>query len=127
MMLSTSPFVARVVTGDARGRTLGAPTINVQVADFPLEVEPGVYAAAVQLNANWVPAALHLGQRPTFGASFSAEFHLIDLVIDQAPAELTVRLLQRIRDIKKFDTPELLRAQIAADIQACKQWFQAMV
>lgn len=127
MMLSTTSFVARVVTGDARGRTLGAPTINVQVVDFPQEVVPGVYAAAVELNRTWVPAALHYGQRPTFGASFSAEFHVIDQVVDQAPAQLTVRLLQRIRDIKKFDTPELLRAQITADIQACKQWFQAMV
>ncbi len=127
MMFSLSPFTARVVAGDARGRTLGAPTINVQVADFPLEVVPGVYAAAVQLNENWVPAALHYGQRPTFGASFSAEFHVIDQVVEQAPAQLTIRLLQRIRDIKKFDTPELLRAQITADIQACKQWFQTMV
>ena len=69
----------QVVPGDARGRTIGFPTANLQT---PAELTParGVYAVRTRHNDGpWRHAVANLGTRPTFdGEGFLIEVHLLD-------------------------------------------------
>ncbi|MFO0675501.1 MAG: bifunctional riboflavin kinase/FAD synthetase [Polyangiaceae bacterium] len=111
-----------VVHGDARGRTLGFPTANL--GHVPELVPPnGVYAATVSTLEAGVPARLaggvmNVGVRPTIGgnAERRIEVHLLDFEGDLYGRNLFVTLEGRVRDERKFDGLDALKAGIAADV-----------
>lgn len=116
-------FTAPVHGGDGRGRTLGTPTLNLDVAHVPRDVREGVYAAAAEVEGHCYAAALHYGARPTFGAVRSCEVHLIDAPDFTTPASVTVRIGSFLRAVRRFDSARALQEQIAEDIAATRQWF----
>jgi riboflavin kinase/FMN adenylyltransferase len=62
--------------------------------------------------------------RPTFnGASLSVETHLLDFSGEVTARRMEVRFWKRLREEKKFPTPEDLRAQIARDIAHARRFF----
>lgn len=108
----------RVGHGDARGRTLGFPTANLEPWNELLP-RAGVYAArasaagGVQRHA----AVVNVGRRPTFdGREVRAEAHLIDFAGDLYGAVLKVEFVARLRDERRFAGPDELVAQIQADL-----------
>ena len=114
-----------VVRGDQRGRTIGFPTCNI--AEPPEALPPhGVYAVAVdRVDGDRVTAlakgVANLGVRPTVVDAQPRpllEAHLFDVTADLYGAFLRVHLIARLREEKKFDGLEALRAQIDADAQA---------
>jgi riboflavin kinase/FMN adenylyltransferase len=117
-----APFslTGEVVHGDARGRTLGYPTANL-VPD-PAYVGPahGVYACRVQLPgvAEPVAAATNVGVRPQFvtGRGELVEAFLIDWSGDLYGQHLRIDFLKRLRGEKRFDSVEVLVAQMARDV-----------
>jgi riboflavin kinase/FMN adenylyltransferase len=117
-MLLGRPHTIRgeVMHGEARGRTIGFPTANI---DLKQHIEParGVYAVTARLpDGGVVKGVANLGQRPTVGGAGSRlEVHLFDFAGDLYGAELTVSLHRFLREEKKFDSFDLLKAQIAAD------------
>lgn len=112
-----------VVAGQRRGRTLGFPTANLAT---PCEALPrdGVYAVRVQRrdqdDGPWAPAVMNLGQRPTVQAGRSIEAHLLDADVDLYGQTLRVRFVKRLRDERRFDSLDALRAQIATDSEAAR-------
>lgn len=106
-----------VIKGEQRGRALGFPTINLS-SPPPRKLLPpdGVYAARVQTPRGPFGAMVNIGPRPTFGDhSRSIEAYLFDTSGDFYDLRVRIDLLERLRDVKKFDSPDALVAQIRAD------------
>lgn len=105
-----------------RGSNLGYPTANL---DLHHEVRPpnGVYATKVRICNNEYYALTNIGHRPTFGGRHDVvnprgsyiEVHILDFNNDIYGEILEVEFLSRLRDEKKFDSSEALKAQIKND------------
>jgi riboflavin kinase/FMN adenylyltransferase len=107
----------RVAHGDKRGRTIGFPTLNV---DLHRRVSPlrGVFAVQVAgLDTGPLPGVANIGNRPTVGGDprFLLEVHLFDFDRQVYGKHVAVTFVERIRDEKKFDSFDQLRAQIQTD------------
>ncbi len=110
---------ARVVTGEGRGRGLGVPTANLAVDQDKLLPPDGVYAAWAECSAGRFAAMLNQGTRPTFDDGRRAlEVHLMGFRGDLYGAWLKVEWVERLRDIKPFDSPSELRDQLVRDREA---------
>jgi len=107
----------RVAHGDKRGRTIGFPTMNI---DLHRRVSPlrGVFAVRVGgLAADPLPGVANIGTRPTVSgdARYLLEVHLFDFNRQVYGEHVQVTFVQRIRDEKKFDSFDQLKLQIQAD------------
>lgn len=110
-------WLGRVIRGDARGRALGYPTLNI----LPPTVLPprrGVYAVRVQRfgEARSYDAVANLGYRPTFqGEQLRLEIHVLKTEIDWYDARICVEFHSHLRDEQPFEGVEALRSQIQQD------------
>ena len=102
--------------GDARGRTIGFPTANIPLGEH-LEPARGVYAITARLpDGQNVKGVANIGQRPTVGGTQSrVEAHLFDFAADLYGQELVIALHAFIREERKFESFEALKAQILLD------------
>ena len=108
-------LVGTVVQGDARGRTIGFPTANLN-ADNELIPGSGVYAVRGHVRGREYPGVANLGVRPTFsGARFVIEVHLFDFEGDLYGQSLPVDFVARIRPERRFESADALVAQIRLD------------
>ncbi len=114
--MSTIQFHAHVVTGSGRGKTIGTPTLNIDLSDVPAETTHGIYAGWTRVDDAWQMAAIHYGPRPVFNDSESFELYLLDTVVAQAPETIEIVLIERLRDVLDFPSKEDLIAQIADDV-----------
>jgi riboflavin kinase / FMN adenylyltransferase len=107
-----------VVTGDARGGTLGFPTANLAIRPELLVPANGIYAGAAGEHR----AAVSIGTNPHYGGrERRVEAHLLDFSGDLYGQRLVVELWQRLRDELAFDTEDDLIAQIGRDVEATRQ------
>ena len=107
-----------VVTGDARGGTLGFPTANLDVRPDLLVPANGIYAGTAAEHR----AAVSIGTNPHYGGrERRVEAHLLDFDGDIYGERLVVELWQRLRDEQAFDTEDDLVAQIARDVEAARR------
>ncbi len=117
-------FISHQVKGHGRGKTLGFPTINLKIpANFKLQA--GIYAAWVTINDRKFKGALHFGPIPTFGEKkMSLEVFLIDVA--DIPLDITgfieVETVKKIRDVKKFLSPQALTNQMKKDVAEAIIW-----
>jgi riboflavin kinase/FMN adenylyltransferase len=59
---------------------------------------------------------MNLGSRPTFGDStVTLEAHLFDAQLDLYGATVKVEFVARLRDVRRFPTPDALIAQLRTD------------
>jgi riboflavin kinase/FMN adenylyltransferase len=119
----------RVVPGDARGRGLGFPTINL-LPESPRKLLPpdGVYAVEVQMPGGRYGGMMNLGGRPTFGDERrTIEAHLFDVTGDFYGDLVQLAFVRRLRDTMKFEGVEALRAQLAADERDARGALTAVV
>lgn len=114
-------ITGEVVAGKQLGRRLGFPTANVRPAyraQFPLS---GVYAVEVELpDGTRRPGVANVGTAPTVGEAQPAvalEVHIPGFSGDLYGERLTVTFVRRLRDERKFDSLDALKAQIALDVQ----------
>ncbi len=113
----------RVVRGEQRGRLLGFPTINVPLPS-PRKLLPpqGVYAVRVQTPRGPFGGMLNLGPRPTFGeAEATIETHLFDAEGEFYGMRVRIDFLRRLRDTRRFDSPQALAEQLARDERAARE------
>lgn len=110
--------------GVQRGRTIGFPTANLRPRN---RVIPrfGVYATATLVEGVWRRSITNIGVRPTFesDAEPSIESYIFDFDGDLYGDVLRVRFLHRIRDERKFNGIEELKAQIEADTRRARNYF----
>ena len=103
-----------VVSGDARGGTLGFPTANLQVEHDLLVPAYGIYAGA----ALETRAAISVGVNPHYGGvEQRVEAFLIDYEGDLYGQRLVVELWRKLRDERSFESEAELVAQIARDVE----------
>jgi riboflavin kinase/FMN adenylyltransferase len=124
------PFAltGEVVSGTGTGRKFTFPTLNLAVEQELLPAR-GVYVTRTCLEgeARSHRSVTNIGFRPTFnGSSLSVETHLLDSQLVTAPKRIEVRFWRRIREEKKFASPEELRAQITADIARADKFFSRL-
>jgi len=111
----------RVVPGARRGTGLGFPTANLDIDPEQALPPDGVYISQAHIDNQVYPAMTNIGKNPTFGASErTVETYLLNYHGDLYGQELTVNFIERLRDEKKFDTPEELKKQIAEDVKRGK-------
>ncbi|MGD9874819.1 MAG: bifunctional riboflavin kinase/FAD synthetase [Kiritimatiellia bacterium] len=111
-----------VIKGRGVGRTLGFPTANIRPHN---EVFPptGIYAVSAEIGGEIFHGAGYIGHRPTFdhaGSEWTLEVFFFDLEHDIYNREIIVSFIQKIRNDKKFESPEALAAQIQDDVRKAK-------
>ena len=118
-------IAGRVVAGQQIGRQLGFPTANVQLKRKRLPLS-GIFAVTVSgLAERPLPGAASLGVRPTLGAGLKPvlEVHLLDFERTIYGAHVSVNFLHNLRDEAKYDSLDLLKAQIARDVAQTRTYF----
>lgn len=119
-------FVEGTVTsGKCRGRGLGFPTANISVPSFKAIPSPGVYAGAVMVEDNWLPAAISVGRNPTFGdiEDDRIEVHLVGYDGDLYGSRLCVLFFEKVRPMYRFNDPSALISQIKIDVRRTREIF----
>ncbi len=115
----------RVEHGDARGRTIGFPTANLHLGEY-LRPASGVYAVRAGIDegadTRWLEGVANFGNRPTFDKNDTIfEVHLFDFDGDLYGRHLRIALVDFLREEKKFDGLDDLKAQIALDSDNARQ------
>lgn len=119
------PFAieGEVLQGAQRGRSIGFPTANQALRAYQRPAF-GVYAVEARLAPGerpW-PGVANFGVKPTIGGAPEPllETHLFDFAGDLYGRAIEVSLLHFLRPERRFDSFEMLRAQIAADAAAAR-------
>jgi riboflavin kinase/FMN adenylyltransferase len=107
-----------VTKGDQRGRTIGFPTANLATDCLP--PADGVYACLATLpNGSTCPAAVNIGERPTFaGTERRIEVHLLaptPPALDSYGWTLRIEFIAWLRDQIRFASIDDLKGQLARD------------
>ncbi len=122
-MLSRDYAIEGIVRrGDQRGRELGYPTANVELADYQ-RPKYGIYAVRVVLDDETEhPGVASLGVRPTFDPPTELlEAHLFGFDGDLYDRKIEVALHAFIREEKKFDSLDDLVAHMREDEAASRK------
>jgi riboflavin kinase/FMN adenylyltransferase len=106
-----------VVHGEARGRTLGFPTANI---DWPIEERMpriGVYAVQLKVSNQWYNGMASIGHNVTFGDARpkTLEINLFDFNQAIYGENVEVRWVSWLRDEVKYTTVENLIKQLQQD------------
>jgi riboflavin kinase/FMN adenylyltransferase len=117
-----------VVSGTGTGRRFTFPTLNLR-AEQELLPARGVYItrSCLEGESRSHRSVTNVGMRPTFnGSSLSVETHLLGAQLPTTPKRMEVRFWKRLREEKKFNGPEELRAQIARDAARANRFFSRL-
>ncbi|MBR1766470.1 MAG: riboflavin biosynthesis protein RibF [Bacteroidales bacterium] len=113
-----------VAHGRGVGHTLGFPTANVDLTHtrkmLPLD---GVYTVSLRIQdakskrQSSRLGMANLGAAPTFGVEKPLlEVHLLDFEGDLYGQEVEVCFMRRLRDTRRFDSPQELQQQLEEDL-----------
>lgn len=115
----------------APGRGVGSretvPTLNL-VPAAALIPAVGVYITRTcdpDSGRRW-NSITNVGYRPTFGASeqLTIETFLLEPLDGDTPRRISVEFLERVRDERKFASPEQLKSQIMKDVSVAQRYFR---
>jgi riboflavin kinase/FMN adenylyltransferase len=116
-----------VVHGDHRGRELGFPTANLQVAGEPIVPADGVYAGILTVRSDSgagtsMPAAVSVGTNPQFdGQEQRIESYVLDRTdLDLYGHNVLVDFVGFIRGQATFDSLEAFIAQMGDDVEQAR-------
>ena len=113
-----------VVAGKRRGRELGFPTANLQTENELLPPN-GVYATTTTIDGVVHASLTNVGVRPTFGDTVKPiiEAYVLGFNGDLYGRPLRLGFVQRLRDERKFEDVDALRAQMEADRRRAERLF----
>jgi riboflavin kinase/FMN adenylyltransferase len=114
-----------VILGDQRGRTIGFPTLNVDIATDRSIPPNGVYITETFIKGKKLASITNIGSRPTFTIESKnhLETHLFDFNEDVYGEHATVEFISRLRDEKKFNSGDELVLQIKSDVKEALDYF----
>lgn len=129
-----------VVEGEKLGRQLGFKTANLYYPDNLVEIGKGVYKVNIEYCGNVYSGIANYGVRPTVTEPRNVtlnsiqgrideqtldspvkpvlEVHILDFDKDIYGEKIKVNFLNKIRDEKRFNSLDELKAQIQKDIEA---------
>jgi riboflavin kinase/FMN adenylyltransferase len=115
----------RVAHGDKRGRTIGFPTANIHLHRKAIPLR-GVFVVELYgIEGEPVLGVANLGTRPTVdGMRTLLEVHLFDFNRDIYGAHVHVDFLHKLRDERRFESFEELKAQILLDAEQARDYFK---
>jgi riboflavin kinase/FMN adenylyltransferase len=122
-LLGHAPCVRGVVVhGAQRGRELGFPTANLSPESEGLIPADGVYAGWLTVDGEVLPAAISVGNNPTFDGvpQKQVEAYVIDRELDLYGKVVEVSFVDRIRGMVAFEGIEPLIAKIRADVDTAR-------
>jgi len=128
MLSRPHTLAGAVVRGEGIGSKQTVPTLNL---DTTAEVVPsgGVYVTRTHDHngpRHW-PSITNIGHRPTFGGQHrTIETYLLSTLDGPPPEEISVEFLRRVRDERKFESPEALKAQILRDVGRAQAYFRRL-
>jgi riboflavin kinase/FMN adenylyltransferase len=106
-----------VIKGRGVGKQLGIPTANVKLNEEYIIPEQGVYSGWINFGNKKYKAAIFVGPRLTFNLKdTSVEAVIIDFDSDLYGQNVELEIVNKIRDVKKFNSTQDLRKQILKDI-----------
>ena len=113
-----------IVEGRRRGRELGFPTANLRT-DNELIPPNGVYATTLTVDGIVHAAITNVGVNPTFGdnGATTIETHVLRYNRELYGQRVQLGFVQRLRDERRFDDVDALRAQIEADCRRAERLF----
>ena len=112
-----------VTEGRRKGREIGFPTANLRTEN-ELVPPDGVYATTLDVGGVVRAALTNIGVRPTFGESErTIETHVLNFSGDLYGARVRLAFVQRLRDERRFEDVDALRAQIEADRRRAERLF----
>lgn len=115
-----APFAleGEVVKGRGIGSKQTVPTLNLAPRNEVLP-KTGVYVTRTRdlASDNEWPSITNVGYRPTFdGEGLTVETFLLGPIEGGAPDEIELSFLAFVRDERKFESPDALKAQILKDV-----------
>jgi riboflavin kinase/FMN adenylyltransferase len=103
------------------------PTLNLE-PDNELIPRNGVYVSRISLEAGpLMDAVTNIGTRPTFNETGTTIETFV--IADKVPENVNkarLSFLYRLRDERKFDSPDALRQQIGVDTQRAAKFFRRL-
>lgn len=109
-------FRGEVVLGRRRGRRLGFPTANLRPEEVLIPA-PAVYSGVAMVADSRFPAAISIGDNPTFGGEeLQIEAHLIGFHGDLYGARIRLEFQRRLRSQRRFASAEALVEQLKQDV-----------
>jgi riboflavin kinase / FMN adenylyltransferase len=116
-----------IVHGHGIGSKQTVPTLNLRT-DAQVIPARGVYITRTSETggARQWNSITNIGYRPTFGndEALSIETFLLDPLVGATPEKIRLEFLRRVRDERKFESPEALKAQILRDVGRAKVYFR---
>lgn len=114
-----------VVHGEARGRKIGFPTLNLHVNPALRIPGIGVYAVKVKLMGQWYAAMASVGRNVTFGAdrAVTLEIYLLDFSQMVYGEHVEVAWFSRLRGEIRFANAAGLVNQLKQDKQHTRDYF----
>ena len=115
-----------VVHGAMRGRELGFPTANLSPQSEGLIPADGVYAGWLDVDGRRYPAAISVGNNPTFEGvpSKQVEAYVLDHDLDLYDRVVDVWFVARIRGMVAFNGIDALIAQMCDDVERVRSLLQ---
>ena len=115
-------LVGVVVAGNHLCRTIGFPTAKIRLYE-PLKLLPGngVYSVEVESLGRKFRGMCNIGTRPTVnsGTDTTVETNIFDFDEDIYGLDLKVTFLTKIREERRFESLDALKAQLEQDRKSC--------
>lgn len=114
-------YSGEVVNGDRRGRKIGFPTANLEIADHRAMLPNGAYIVRVKVRGKLYNGIANIGDNPTFKvARRRLEVFIDDFSDDIYGEEIFVSFVSKLRDEKTFASVEELKAQLNEDLRTMR-------
>ena len=113
----------KIIKGDELGRKIGYPTANLNIFEkYKLKPQNGVYLIRTRLKKQTYFGMMNIGIRPTISAKNNQiETHLFNFNGNLYGHEMTLEILEKIREEKKFESIEKLKIQLDIDKKHCQK------
>ena len=114
-------LTGKVVKGDGLGKRINYPTANIFIEEnYKIIPKDGVYLIKTKIDNKLYSGMMNIGHRPTIGSNDkSIEVHLFNFNQDIYNKEISIDIILKIRDEKKFSSIEALKQQLKKDENYC--------
>ena len=119
-------FSGKIVEGKKIGRTIDFPTANIEIGEtYKLLPKNGVYIVTALIQNKNVQGMMNIGTNPTIGENMqSIEVHFFNFNQDIYNQNITIQIIEKIREEAKFDSILDLQIQLIKDKQYCQKFFE---
>lgn len=114
-------LTGKVVKGDGLGKKINYPTANIFIEEtYKIIPKDGVYLVETIIKDKLFNGMMNIGHRPTIGKNVkSIEVHLFNFNEDIYGQVISIKMISKIRDEKKFSSIQALKEQLVKDENYC--------